>query len=68
MSDFGNYSSLLKYEEVKQQINELLQTSQKAYGRNYKSDTEVSCTDTFYQISDQKNLAVNLSFLYSKLI
>ncbi len=34
-SDFGNYSSLLKYEEVKQQINELIQISQKAYERIY---------------------------------
>ncbi len=25
MSNFGNYSSHLKYEEVKQQINELIQ-------------------------------------------
>ncbi len=31
MPNFGNYnSSVLKYEEVKQQINELHQTSQKS--------------------------------------
>ncbi len=29
MSYFGNYSYLLKYEEVKQQINELISISQK---------------------------------------
>ncbi len=37
MSDFGNYSSLLKYEELEQQINEFIQISQKDYIRNYKS-------------------------------
>lgn len=58
MSNFGNYSSLLKYEEVKQQINDFT----KACGCNYKSDTEINWTDTFCQISDPKNLALNLFF------
>ncbi len=37
MTDFGDYRSLFNYDEVKQQINELLQIPQKPYGRHYNS-------------------------------
>ncbi len=45
MSDFGNYSSLLKYEEVKQ-INELLQISQKVVTLYFKVSL-LQCNYTF---------------------
>ncbi len=46
MSDFGNYSYLLKYEEVKQQIHELLQMSQKVVTLYFKVSL-LQCNYTF---------------------
>ncbi len=42
MSDFGNYNSLLKYEEGKQQINKS-KFHKKLMDINNKSDIEMSC-------------------------
>ncbi len=44
MSDF---SSLLKYEEIKQQINELLHISQKPYEHNYNSSQTLKWAAVF---------------------